>query len=265
MTRHVDSFHFQPFMCMEDLEKTVHTYARGDKHLIQTFTLYKLFYLIHYIHLHPEEIKTRGRGASAQLVLPKWADENEFIFFFSPRVCLRINLKTLINSTHPQQRIGVFEMYHEPFSFRVNVAPSISVSLYAIASDRSLGDIILGLIFWCQHEYDMTNMYARSNLTYAEGPLQNFLNMIYSHYTKLTQHVYSQISGTKSASPPFLRHIKTCFQEELRANDFLKHTLRYFRTWPTLQRLPPHVRDRSQTKTRNIHRLLQLKCKTPTA
>jgi len=248
---------------MQDLLKSVRTYARDDKHFIQMLTLFQLFYATHYIHLHPEEITTKGRGASAQRVFPQWVDENEFVFFFSSRVCLRINLKTLVKSTHLQQRIGVFEMYSQPFSFRVNVAPSISISLYAIASGRRVGDVILGLIFWCQHEYDMTDMYSNSRITH-ETHLQDFLKSVYYRYPKINKHVFSEISGTKSR-PTFLQYVKTCFQEELRENDFLRHTLWYFRTWPTIQRLSPHIRDWSQTKTRNIHRrLLELKCTTQT-
>jgi len=263
MTNHVQSFHFQPFLSMQELEKTVRTFARDDKHFLQTFTVFQLFYLTHYIHLHPDEITTRGKGASAQRVFPKWADEYELIFFFSPRVCLRIHLKTLIQSTHPQQRIGVLEMYSQAFSSRVRITPSISIALYALPSGRRLGDVIMGLIFWCQHEYNMTNMYVSSLFTYGATPLHDFLKMVYSRHPAIVKNTFSEMSESKSTHS-FLQHVKTCFQEELRENDFLKHTLRYFRSWPTIQRLPPHIRDRSQTKTRNLHRLFQFKFKTPT-
>lgn len=256
MTRHVQSFHFIPFLNTQDFEKVIRTYAHDDPHFVQTLTIFQLFYLINHIHLHPNEIKTRGHGASAQLYFPSWVIGTDLLFFFSPNVCLRVKISDFFEKRNEmnQQRIGILEMYKNPFIFISSVVPSTMITLYAIKSERPMADIIMGLIFWFQHEYTMINMYAY--LQRREHLLHRFIRLIHSEHQVLVKNTHLKTIQSKTAGA-FLRNIKTCFQNELRENDFLKQTLKYFRTWPTLNRLSPRVRDRSQTKARHLHRLFE--------
>lgn len=102
----------------------------------------------------------------------------------------------------------------------------------------------MGLIFWRQHEYTMTDMYAGDRATYREMRLHDFLKMIRSEHQVVVNNILSRMIQSKPAGE-LLRHIKTCFQDEVRDNDFLKQMLKYFRKWLILHRLSPSIRDRS--------------------
>lgn len=256
MTTHVDAFHFHPLFQMDHYQKLVE--SSNDLHLSQTFVLLQFYHFVTYFNAHRNAFFESGRGASAQRVPPKWLREGEIVLFFSSTVCLRINLLTLLTAQHPQKKIGEFQIYSQPFSFKVSIRPSTLISLHATESQRSLSDVILGLIFWCQHEYTITDICVSNLLSSTSPPsLRVFLRNIYKQYPHVSHHIVSTMVN-KHESSHLLQHIKVVFQDELRSNGFLKSTLGYFRSWPSIHHLPSFVRDASQAKIRQFYRFAQL-------
>lgn len=243
-----------PFV--EKVDAMIRAYARGDDHLEQTYALFQLFLSARYLQHYQDLVTQASQGASAARVPVRWIAENELVVVFSSQALLRIPLKNLFVRSR-DRRIGLLEWHSIPIPGGTRIHPATEVTLYANdPSPRSLSDIVLGLLFWCQHEYALTSLQVQSTMRLSEsGPLKMWLSgTLYWKIPALKQVVFSWLTNKRDSSDHF-REIKQHFQEELRENPLLKASLTFFRAWPSLVRIDPRLSDRHQAMMRHLENL----------